>query len=53
MMTIRPELPNEQIVIARVIEQAFRRTDEARLVDRLRSEGDAVISLVAAETELV
>jgi len=54
MMTIRPELPYEQIVIARVIEQAFRRTDEARLVERLRSEGDAVISLVAAaETELV
>src|SRR5258708_920422 len=47
VMIIRAEKQDDERAIARVVEQAFGRTDEARLVDRLRSDGDAVISLVA------
>ena len=43
---IRPEVPSDSAAVVKVIEQAFGRKDEARLVERLRAEGDAVISLV-------
>lgn len=52
-MTIRPEQPEDRTEIALVVEQAFGRADEARLVDQLRSDGDAVISLVAVEGDAV
>ncbi|WP_129793757.1 GNAT family N-acetyltransferase [Sphingosinicella sp. CPCC 101087] len=53
MSRIRPERPGDEAAIASVIERAFGRPDEARLVERLRADGDSVVSLVAeAEGEL-
>ena len=49
-MKIRDEQTTDSVAIARVIEQAFGRTDEARLVENLRSAGDVAFALVA-ETE--
>jgi putative acetyltransferase len=54
MTVIRPEQPGDKAAIASVIERAFGRPDEARLVERLRADGDSVVSLVAeADGELV
>lgn len=39
--------------IAAVIEAAFGRADEVRLVDRLRTDGDALFELVAVEADAV
>ena len=47
---IRNERPEDLPHVATVVERAFGQDDEARLVERLRADGDAVISLVA-ETE--
>lgn len=44
---IRHELPSDQEAIYRINERAFGRADEAGLVDALRSQTDALISLVA------
>jgi putative acetyltransferase len=49
MSAIRPERPGDEAGIADVVERAFGRPEEARLVERLRAEGDATISLVAEE----
>lgn len=49
-MRIRPEAPEDQDAIRTVHRRAFRGEGEARLVDDLRRDGDAAISLVA-ETE--
>ncbi len=46
-MHIRAEEPADPAAIRDVITAAFGRTLEADLVDRLRADGDAVISLVA------
>lgn len=46
---IRPERPGDAAVIRAVVEAAFGRRDEAELVDRLRQDGDSVISLVAVD----
>ena len=46
-MRLRPETPEDHAHVRRVIEAAFGREDEAHLVDRLRAEGDAAVSLVA------
>ena len=48
-VNIRPEQPSDQGAIAGLVERAFGRAEEARLVAQLRSDGDAWLSLVAAE----
>jgi len=50
-MTIRPEEPADYNAIARVVEAAFGRPDEARLVERLRATGLVVpqLTLVAED----
>ncbi|MFW6027825.1 MAG: GNAT family N-acetyltransferase [bacterium] len=45
--TVRAERPDDHAAIFAVTEAAFGRADEARLVDALRTGGDAAISLVA------
>jgi putative acetyltransferase len=46
-LLIRPERPEDLPQIHEVNRLAFGQADEALLVDRLRTEGDALISLVA------
>ncbi len=46
-MHLRPETEQDRAHVRRVIESAFGREDEADLVERLRTEGDAVIALAA------
>lgn len=48
-MRIRPETESDQAAIRAVITQAFKRPEEADLVDALRTAGDLAVSLVAAE----
>lgn len=48
-MTIRPETDADIDAIRRLTAAAFGRPDEASLVDALRAEGDAAISLVIDE----
>lgn len=48
-MNIRPETPADLAAIAEVVERAFGRPDEARLVEALRKDGDAAISLLAED----
>lgn len=45
--SIRPEEPSDRDAIRAVLERAFGEAAEADLVDRLRSDGDLVLSLVA------
>ena len=49
-LTIRLEAPGDYSAIRDVVTAAFGRAVEADLVDRLRAEGDSVISLVAVES---
>lgn len=53
MLTIRKEQPEDLAAIHQVVEQAFEQANEANLVDRLRANGKATISLVATEDEAV
>jgi putative acetyltransferase len=46
-MTIRPEQAEDITAIHQVVEAAFGQPDEANLVDKLRANGKAVVSLVA------
>lgn len=46
-MRIRVEGPDDLTAVAQVHRAAFGRPAEAALVDRLRADGDAVVSLVA------
>jgi putative acetyltransferase len=46
-MKIRDEEPADLAALHEVVEAAFQRRDEADLVDKLRTDGDVVISLVA------
>ena len=46
-MIVRKETPADISAIYRVVSEAFGQPDEADLVDRLRTAGDGVISLVA------
>ncbi|YBV95321.1 N-acetyltransferase [Phyllobacteriaceae bacterium JZ32] len=48
-VAVRDEEPADIAAIHRVVEAAFQQSMEADLVDRLRADGDAVISLVAEE----
>jgi putative acetyltransferase len=46
-VTIRPEIPADRAAIRAVNEAAFGQSDEADLIDRLRGDGDLLLSLVA------
>jgi hypothetical protein len=48
-MLVRHIEPPDIPAIARVVEEAFGRSDERMLVDDIRANGDAVIEAVAAE----
>lgn len=48
-MNIRPEKPGDEPAVHEVNRLAFERDDEAKLVDALRHEGYARLSLVAEE----
>jgi putative acetyltransferase len=52
-MLIRDERPSDVAAIRAVLTAAFGGTLEAELVDRLRADGDAVISLVADDDGIV
>jgi len=53
-LVIREAKPDDHDGIAALVEAAFGQPDEARLVERLRKDGDLVLDLVATnETELV
>jgi len=52
-LTIRPEQPEDVAAIHRVVEQAFGRRAEADLVDAIRSNGRATLSLVAVGADEV
>jgi putative acetyltransferase len=52
-MIVRLETPADIAAIRIVEEIAFGRRDEARLVDDLRADGDAVFSLVAEEEGII
>lgn len=53
MMVIRPEQPEEATAIRHIIQQAFGRLAEATLVDRLRTQGQVIVSLVAERCQLI
>lgn len=53
MMMIRNERATDRVAIRGILEAAFARPDEANLVDRLREDGDCVLSLVAVESERI
>lgn len=48
-MIIRDENENDAAAVGSVVEEAFGQRDEAILVERLRQDGDAAISLVATD----
>ena len=52
-MIVRLETPGDVTAIRIVEEVAFGRRDEARLVDDLRSGGDALFSLVAVDEGII
>ena len=51
--SIRPEAAGDREAVSRLLLGAFPTSDEARLVERLRGDGDAALSLVAVEAEKV
>jgi putative acetyltransferase len=50
---VRPEEPADRAAVRTVVEAAFPTPAEAQLVDRLRADGDAEISLVAIDGDTV
>jgi putative acetyltransferase len=50
---IRDEEPADIPAIRKIVEEAFLQPAEARLVDRLRADGEAVISAVALDEEQI
>ena len=54
MLTIRPEVPEDQTSIHYINQEAFGQNQEADLVDKLRQRGALTVSLVAVqETAIV
>ena len=53
MPLIRPEQLTDLAAIHFVVEQAFAQPDEANLVDKLRVNGKAIVSLVAVENDQI
>ena len=51
--SIRPETADDREAVRQLLLATFPTSDEARLVARLRGDGDAVLSLVAVEAEAV
>ena len=51
--SIRPETADDREAVRQLLLATFPTSDEARLVERLRGDGDAVLSLVAVEAEAV
>jgi len=49
LLTIRPEIPEDQASVHYVNQEAFGRNQEADLVDKLRQRGILTISLVAVQ----
>ncbi|NYT01307.1 MAG: hypothetical protein GKC10_00880 [Methanosarcinales archaeon] len=47
MTVIRDEEPRDALPVRRLLEEAFGRQEEAELVEELRQNGGAAISLVA------
>lgn len=52
-LTIRDEAPADRAGIRETVLAAFGRREEADLVDRLRADGDAAISLVAVDGDRI
>lgn len=52
-MIVRDEQPADHAAIYDVVKAAFGQAAEADLVDQLRRDGDAVVSLVAVEDEAI
>jgi putative acetyltransferase len=52
-MIIRDEQIEDEAAIRDVVAAAFGRQDEARLIDRLRGDGDLVMSLVASDGQAI
>jgi putative acetyltransferase len=52
-VTVRDEAPEDRAAVARVVTDAFGRTDEARLVAALRVQADTCLSLVAERAGVV
>lgn len=52
-VTVRPETPADTPAIHALIEAAFDSPLESKLVDRLREDGDLVLSLVAAQGDKI
>jgi putative acetyltransferase len=52
-MIVRPEEPADYATVRTVVETVFPTPAEARLVDQLRTDGDAEISLVAIDGEAI
>ncbi|BDV34462.1 GNAT family N-acetyltransferase [Methylocystis iwaonis] len=52
-MIIRHEEPSDVCEIRKIVEAAFPTPAEARLVEQLRSDGDAVISMVAVQSGII
>ncbi|HEY4839760.1 MAG TPA: N-acetyltransferase, partial [Candidatus Acidoferrales bacterium] len=52
-MLIRDEERADIPAVRKIVEEAFLQPAEARLVDRLRADGDAVISAVAVDAEQI
>jgi putative acetyltransferase len=48
-MRLRPARPEDEALIAALLDAAFGGPDEARLVERLRATGEAIAELVAEE----
>lgn len=48
-MPIRSEEPSDVSVVWKVVEEAFNRPTEAELIDRVRADGDVIVSAVAVE----
>jgi putative acetyltransferase len=52
-MIIRDERPEDRSAIGDVVAAAFGRPGEARLVERIRQDGDSVFSLVAVDGDTI
>ena len=52
-MLIREEDPADTAAVRAIVQKAFGRPDEARLVERLRADGDTVLAAVAVSNEII
>ncbi|MEW6400901.1 MAG: N-acetyltransferase, partial [Chloroflexota bacterium] len=52
-ITIRPETPEDYEAVRKIVTSSFPSEAEARLIDMLRANGRAIVSLVAEQQGLV